>query len=391
MVPTSLRGFAALALPLLLGPTACGGSAAGGGGTTMADSAGVTIATGPLEDRPLAWTLTELFRLGGADEGPGSFTGAHPQTVGTDAAGNIYVLDGREMRVEVFARDGTPIRFQGRKGGGPGELDFAGFLTVHPSGVASVFDYSKRSLVRWGPDGGVLPEIRVDGFFPASPIWLSGDTAVFVQESFAENRRGARVRIAVAGDTTDLPGIESPTSGMIQFSCVGLNLPPLFSPSVVLGTTGRLTATTHQVPYRIDLYEGTRLARSLRRDIRPEAATVEHVARLHPEGMKISFGEGRSCTVPAEELMEKQGVAASVPLIRAVALGPGNRVWVQRYTFADEPPRLDLFDAEGRYLGTLTGKSLPLGFIDEDVVLFAEEDADTGVSQVVAYRVMDGS
>jgi len=369
---------------------ACSSGDAADSGTTFADSAGVTIATGPNEDRPLPWTLTELFRLGGADEGPGSFTSASPQSVGTDAAGRIYVLDGRELRVEVFDPDGAPLRFQGRKGGGPGELDFAEFLTVHPSGVASVFDFSKRSLVRWDASGELLPEIRIDGFFPASPIWLSGDTAIFVQESYAENQRGARVRIVVAGDTTDLPGLESPTSGMIRFSCVGLNLPPLFSPSVVLSTTGRVTATTHQVPYRIDIHEGTRLVRSVRRAIPAEAATVVHVARLYPEGMKISFGEGRSCTVPADELTEKQGVAASLPLLRGIVLDPQGRLWVERYTFADEPDLVDLFDAEGRYLGTMTGKGPPLGFVGDSVVLFAEEHVDTGVSHVVAYRVVEG-
>ena len=375
---------------LALWIAACDTGEAADRDTTLSDSSGVAIALATGVDRPAGLVLTELFRLGGADEGPGSFTSAHPQSVGTDQAGRIYVLDGRELRVEVFDRAGSHLRFQGRKGGGPGEISFAGPLTVHPSGVASVFDFSKHSLVRWGPDGEVLPEIRVDGFFPASPIWLSGDTAVFAQESYQDNRRQSRVRIVMAGDTTDLPGLESPTSGMVRFSCVGLNLPPLFSPAVVLSTTGRVTATSHQVPYRIDLYEGTRLVRSVRREIAPEAATVDHVGRLYPEGMKISFGGGRSCTVPAEELMEKQGVAASVPLVRALTLGPAGRLWVQRYTFADESPRVDLFDADGRYLGTLAGQPLPLGFVGEDVVLFPEEDADTGITRVVAYRITAG-
>ncbi len=64
---------------------------------------------------------------------------------------------------------------------------------------------------------------------------------------------------------------------------------------------------------------------------------------------------------------------------------------MQRYTFADEPARVDLFDAEGRYLGTLPGKPLPVGFVGEDVVLFPEEDAATGITQVVAYRLSAGN
>jgi len=51
---------------------------------------------------------------------------------------------------------------------------------------------------------------------------------------------------------------------------------------------------------------------------------------------------------------------------------------------------VDLFDAEGRYQGTLSGTGPPLGFIGTDVILFAQEDPDTGVRQVVAYQVTPG-
>ena len=65
-------------------------------------------------------------------------------------------------------------------------------------------------------------------------------------------------------------------------------------------------------------------------------------------------------------------------------------MWVERYTFNDEPGQVDLFDPEGRYQGTLSGKGPPLGFIGKDVILFADEDPGTGVRQVVAYAVSGG-
>jgi hypothetical protein len=80
-----------------------------------------------------------------------------------------------------------------------------------------------------------------------------------------------------------------------------------------------------------------------------------------------------------------------VPLIRRLSLDPEGRLWVERYTFADEPSRVDIFDPAGRYLGTLTGKGAPLGFPDSDVVIFAEENEVTGIRQVVAYRISGGS
>lgn len=353
----------------------------------MRDSAGVRIALGPLEDRPVEWTLTEVFRLGGADDGPGSFSSAYPATVGTDRAGRIYVLDGQAFRVEVFDREGKHLRFLGQKGGGPGELDHPGFLVVADDGVVNVLDYAKLALVRWSPEGEILPLVRPDAPFTTGPPTIWGDTLIHVRERYGQNSRAANLRIVAGVDTVDLPGIESPTAGMVMFSCVGLNLPPLFSRAVAFGARDGRIAVTHQVPYEVDLFDGLRLVRRIRRALPTAAPTAADVDRLYPEGMKVEFGGGGSCTVPAKELFEKQGVAPQLPLIKSVAIGPRRLLWVERYTFPREPARLDLFDREGRYLGTLTGKRLPLGFVGEDVVLFPEEDPATGVIQVVAYRI----
>ncbi len=384
--PLRLPG-SALLLALVAAVPACSGDSLGAEGSTVTDSAGVTLVTGPAEDRALEWSLTEVFRLGGADDGPGSFTAAHASYVDTDPSGRIYVLDGQMSRVEVFDGAGRHLGFRGGKGGGPGEFEMAGFLTTHPSGVVSVFDYSKRSLVRWGPEGEILPEIRFDSFFPSSRLWLGGDTLIYVHDHYGEQTRRSELRFVIGSDTTSVPGIESATSGMVMFSCVGLNLPPMFSPSLVYTTTGSVTALSTQVPYRIDLYDGMRLTHSLRRPLPLEPVTVQHVERLHPDGMTVSFGGGRSCTIEAAELLEKQGVAPHLPQVRAARLGPAGRLWVERYTFKDEPPRVDVFDAEGRYLGTLAGRPAPLGFVGDDVVLFPEEDEDTGIAQVVGYRI----
>lgn len=370
--------------PLLL--AACLSGDAGDAGRTVIDSAGVALVTITAADRPLPWTLTEVFRLGGADEGPGSFSAAYPSTVGTDTQGRVYVLDGEQFRVEVFDREGRHLRLLGRKGGGPGELDFPNFLAIEPDGIIGVHDIAKRAMVRWSPDGEILPLRRIDGFFPFGPISFRGDTLVYAHQTYGERTRGANLRITTPSDTVDLPGIESPTGGMVLFTCMGLNRPPLFAPEIAYATAAGRIAMTRQVPYQVDLYDGHRWVRSVRRAIPAETPTAEHVGRLYPSGLQMTGGAG-VCTVPASELYEKLGVGAQLPLIQRVALGPEGHLWVERYTFKDEPGRVDVFDREGRYLGTLTGKGIPLGFVGTEVVLFGEEDPDSGGIQVVAYRL----
>jgi len=380
-VPTA--GSAILASLLVSG---CGGAAGDREATTISDSAGVAIAVAPAADRPLPWTLTERFRLGGADEGPGSFTSASAFTTGTDRAGNIYVLDGQQYRVEVFSPAGGHIRFLGRHGGGPGEVQFPISLFVSPAGVTNVFDAGKQALVRWGPDGALLPPISLQGSMVQLPR-AYGDTLIFTQGERSEAEQVTRLEIVVGADTTILASQSVSAGAMVEFSCVSFIQPPVFTPRLQWTSNGRAVASTLQTPYQVDLYEDGRLVRSIRRPIPPKPTTEGDVARLYPEGMTVRFGGGGGCTIPASEIMEKQGVAPALPQIGSLTLDPQGRMWVQRYTFDDEPGQIDLFDAEGRYQGTLTGKGLPLGFIGTDVILFADEDPDTGVRQLVAYAV----
>ncbi len=355
--------------------------------STVTDSAGVAIVTGPAVDTALPWTLTETFRIGGADSGAGSFSAAYARGVSTDAAGRIYVLDRKQYRVEVFDASGAHLRFLGRQGGGPGEFQDAYDLIVKPDGEVGVVDYAKSALVRWSTDGEVLPEYAFTDFFPAGPIWLSSDTLVFVHRENKDLAKTQALRVRTPTDTFTTPALNTVTSGMVMFSCIGLNMPPMFTAELVWTGDARRQAVTHQVPYRIDVYEGGALTRSVRRNLTPVTPDETHVARRHPDGgMKVQFSGG-ACTVPVGELIEKQGVAAQLPMIEALRYDPAGRLWAQRYGFREEPRSVDVFAADGDYLGTLAGKSLPLGFIGDDIVLFAEVDPDTDLPYVVAYRV----
>ncbi len=355
--------------------------------STITDSAGVMIAVAPAADKPIEWTLTEVFRIGGADSGAGSFSAAYPRVVSTDAAGRIYVLDRKQYRVEVFDPSGAHVRFLGRQGGGPGEFQDAYDLLVKPSGEVGVVDYAKSALVRWSPDGAVLPEYAFTDFFPNGPLWLSGDTLVYMHGERKDLTRTQALRVRTPTDTFTTPTLTTATSGMVMFSCIGLEMPPMFTPELVWTGDARRQAVTHQVPYRIDVYEGGALIRSVRRTLTPVTTDETHVARLHPDGgMKVQF-PGGACTVPVNELTEKQGVAAQLPMIEALRYDPAGRLWAQRYGFREEPRSVDVFAPDGDYLGTLAGKMLPLGFIGDDIVLFAEVDPDTDLPYVVAYRV----
>lgn len=356
------------------------------------DSAGVTIVTGSAADRPLPWTFTEVARIGGEEVGPGSFTRATPSTVGVDGADRIHVLDRDALQLHTFTPDGDPITSVGRQGGGPGEFTFPTALAVGEDGRRSVMDFGKRAVLNWGPDGSLLPETPWPTSGDRSPggaLALAGDAMLMVMQSNDSAFQHFHVTSFAGGDTVDLAALSRPMPTMQQFTCVGMMLPPLFTPSLRFSANAGLVAVTREADYVVDIF-GPAGRRSIRRAITPAVPVPSDARRLYPEGLTVQFagaGGGGSCTTPAEEVAQKAGLAARIPLIQDVAVAPDGTIWVQRQTFEGETPATDVFDAEGRYLGTVTGREVPLGFLSGDRVLFAVTDDDSGVTRLGVFHV----
>ncbi|MGH9664971.1 MAG: NHL repeat-containing protein, partial [Bryobacteraceae bacterium] len=102
----------------------------------------------------------------------------NPRDVKIDAAGNIFISDGNNQRIQVFSPSGKFLRAFGHKGSAPGE-----FLRVHAIWFGTggrlyaadvdnsrimVFSHSGKLLFEWGKDG------RQPGEFHA-PHGLGGD------------------------------------------------------------------------------------------------------------------------------------------------------------------------------------------------------------------------
>lgn len=345
------------------------------------DSAGIELVTSPALDRPLPWSYAERFALGGEEEGPESFYGFGPSSVGTDAAGRIYVLDGMAHRVVAFGPEGQHLRSMGAEGGGPGEMQRPASLSVTSSGEVSVFDYGKMALVRWDTTGRPLSQLP----FPHPPMLggrhhaLTGDGYMVSTWGLVDGERANRL-IAVSGeDTTRIAVAPQPEHGVAMFeSCGGgINFPPLFTPSVVWDHRNGLTAVAPGSDYRIDLWRDGRRVRSVRRPFPEVEATRELAIAESGEGFTIDFGRG-PCTIPPDEYAEARGWAPTVPAIRRLALGPDGSLWVERWVPGQDPMPVDVFDADGAYLGTLpAGTDLPaLLMPDHRVGLIRTDEMD---------------
>lgn len=91
------------------------------------------------------------FEWGSEGSGDGQFN--NPQAIDLDSAGNVYVADKDNQRVQKFSPDGTFITKWGSYGGGPGQFYNAGALAVGPDGDVFVGDASSLRIQRFDSSG----------------------------------------------------------------------------------------------------------------------------------------------------------------------------------------------------------------------------------------------
>jgi hypothetical protein len=267
-------------------------------------------------------------------------------------------------------------------------MEYPQGIAVDRNGRLSAVDAAKSALLRWDAQGTPLPEQRLDLGY--GRVWgmvqLHGDDIYAAVDLIGEAMAVRRLERWAPTDTQRIDSTVAPKPAMTRFRCVGLTLPPLFTGELTFAVADDQVAVTHQSAYVIDVYRNGARVRSVRRDIALVKASVADAVKLYPEGLMVSFGS-ETCTTPATEVGEKVGVAPTLPLVRAMRVAPDGSLWVERYTFSGETPRTDVFDAEGHYLGTVSGRSLPLGFLGPDLVLFPVTDDVDGTSVIGVFRI----
>lgn len=132
---------------------------------------------GPDRSFILAW--------GGKGRGDGQFL--EPDNLTVDADGRVYVLDGERDDIQVFDANGAYLRTVGRYGTGEGQFLFfdTGGLSIGPDGNLWVADTSNQRIQRFSPHGELIAAYGTYGMTAgtfSSPNGIAVDNAgnVFV-------------------------------------------------------------------------------------------------------------------------------------------------------------------------------------------------------------------
>ncbi len=403
---THLRVGTALLASALPLAAACGGGDRAGGewAGEVADSAGVAVVHNPaggVWKEGEAWTVRRVLEIGAASGEPelqfGQIGGIAPLP-----DGRIVVLDQQAQELRIFGPDGAHLRTVGGPGSGPGEFAAgAGPVLVSGGDTLLVPDVTNQRLNRYDPAGEPLGSVALD-LAVGIPIAWQDDGLGRVASQLRpfnlpgqEPREAVDVIVEVGSDGSVADTLRRFDSGTTFQFTDGRPRFEFFAPEPVwsLLEEGGLVSAVND-DYRLFVYgDDGALERIFSRPFEPRAVSAEDRQILADAISKIweDFGIGGE---QLEALRGAIGFADTYPAFAQVRGGPGGSIWVQRLRTPSEmspeeledfnpqlgfgSPDWDVFDAEGRFLGTIEmpERFQPIRFQDDRIYGIWRDELD---------------
>lgn len=395
-----------LLAPLLLGPGGCGDPGGGSGARVRIDTvAGVVRVSNEGTGRwgpDAAWRLGEpALRLGTVEgAGPEAFGEIVAVAVGSD--GSVYVADGQALEIRGFDAGGRHLFTAGGEGEGPGELRALDGLVVEAGGTIAARDPRLARASRFSAAGAFLTSFRLDRpylIFSDGTTWWGDREGRLFDRVLLPSGPGEPGRLAVfrygpdGGGPDTVAVVESPGTTVLatRDGRPVASLPVPFSPRpfAAVGPEGRVGWGTGG-EYRIGVagVSGDTL-RWFGRAVEPEpvrpAEREAAVADLR-ERVEELVGDARIGEVE---------VPSHRPAASRLAVDAAGRWWVGRWRgerspddpTAHLPAGYDVFDPEGRFLGTVETPPILITWIGEDRVAGIETD-ELGVDRAVVLPIL---
>lgn len=344
----------------------------------------------------------------GVLEGPDEYQFGQVSDLAVDAGGGIYVFDAQVPSLRYYDATGSYVRTLGGEGQGPGEyLDVSlGLAVRHSDGRLVMRDPRNSRLNVYEPDGSPSESWRVEsGLFTSRAMVLDSADHMWLKILTGPTEQNAPwpvglLHLDAEGEVVDtlvpplLPGEPSTVAGgpfgvgkvwamsPLGGIVVGVNRDYVLHHYRPGGTILRIERTLPAVP------------------VHPEEQ-AEHEARLD----WLWERQGQFMTA------ERQPVPDLKPAYRSVVVGEEGRIWVRRYVEAEkveeeeagdpdpdaqppltwvEPPVYDVFEPDGRFLGSLTLPPRTTLFVFRGDRLWGLRSGEFDETYVVGFRIEDG-
>ena len=332
--------------------------------------------------------------------------------------GRIVIANGGSNELRYFTADGRHLRSVGREGDGPGEFRFMRRIWRLPGDSIlvssmmpprlSLFDEEGTFVRTVDPTGrpsdGASPPLLAMAGLRMPPLAGRLADGTLVAHGSVETGTPASgisrpptvvILLTPGSDATDtiatLPGTERD----IRINQQGGQIASIEMRSVHFGRSSHLAVAADRIyagandTYEIGVYvPGAGLTRLIRR-MRPNRpvtkAIIEEIRRRNLENARDDNARRQ-----IERQLAETTFPETMPAYSGLRTDAAGRLWVMDYTTSGEENRWDVFEPDGRWLGTVVlPDRLDPTEIGEDYVLGIVRD-ELGVERVRLHRIVKG-
>ncbi len=318
-----------------------------------------------------------------------------PRSFIVDKNENIYITDYQDQSIKVFDPKGEYIQTIGRKGEGPGEFSFIGYLTFLPDGRLMVMDLEARRISLFDSDGKYI-----EGYHwaerPGGLIYATDSTCLLTVYTFEGNKSLEDRKLFVK--EFDFKGNEINSFGEFKIeeskiyserrgeASISMMIYCPYSPHSIFAADPMRQFLYHCVndEYKIEIFDKN--GKVIRRFDRPYKLlpfTSQDAQEFY------SRFEGR----PMEGL-KKMVREMSMPRVKTISsrmiVDDFGNLWVETYEKKEEKNRIflayDIFNSEG-YYEVKVWLDLKPEFFTKGKMYRIYTDKGTGYQYVKRYRI----
>jgi hypothetical protein len=354
-----------LFLALLISPSASAQSQWKG---TVSREGGVTVVRNPKE--PIFQTplleLHEELSLGGPDA-RGEYAFGQVQAVTVDDSGSIYVLDRKNFDIKVFGPSGQHLRTFGRAGQGPGEFEYPYSLSLDRGSGELMVHQLATKLDFFRTDGTFLRDVPLKTMMAISGI-VDSKGRIYVM-AHIEDDRGRRFQTKI------LAPDGSEQAMIAEYPYPKVDHPDPFRPSgsfVVDRDDNLLYGYPRTYEIRFFRPSDHKEFKRIERPYDPVAVTAgerEAAEKRVPYGSTITFDFSKYHSAYRRFFTSDLG-----------------HVFVETWEATTDGRKVhDIFDAEGRFVGSMPLR--PQGLTVLRGKYYALEEDEDGYQLVKRYAV----
>ena len=338
-------------------------------------------------DSRLDWGVTMVHEV----RDPEDWMSPQPWGVTADPTlQQIYVVDSPNHRVLVFDSSGAFLRQFGRSGSGPGEFRSPWAISLRPDGMLTVLDSESGLMSRWTPHGEWLGSTPFPPSYWGPALADLGNRLVVVTTTPTSDPTEIRQDlIEFRGETATLLASVPQFLTQVKLPCLRTSIPapkPL-APQPIWTAHGDTIFVVAGPEYVINAFHEGRLIRSYGRDLSPVTVTESMAVN------RIETGELRflmnQCGVDSRTVAASLDWSETVAPIQRLTMAPDGRLWATRTGAGVGRSSVDVFEPDGRYIGTVSRVPEPISFLGRDRYVAFSYDDDFSVRVQVVQVAMD--